>query len=511
MRPVLPNQKKHLRPPEPAAAIEAADCGKQTNEGAKEMSEAANSLWSGWTQTAVSLAKSGADIRPLLTYVPGLEPLASAGRELIGHAESLMDQAPTEAASCYFQAGLFLARAGLAEDAERARASAFLAVQHAVGAGVHANPFEAAKRTWCADTVTVSAPPRVDFGGGWSDTPPFCLDWGGTVLNIAVSINGCYPIRTRLRRLDLPVVRCISKETQETVEYRSTEELLAPAAPGCAFSILRVALQLAGIVRKGERLSTTLEAYGGGLEISTAVDLPMGSGLGTSSILGATLLQALAGMLGLPLSAHVLSDLVMVLEQRMTTGGGWQDQVGGIFPGAKLILSGPGLQQRVRVEPVTWSQERQADFCRRFLLYYTGIRRVAKDLLRQVVGSYLARELATVQVLHSIKTLALEMAYAMREGEWDYLGQLMDRHWRLNRALDPHTTSAAIEAFLEEMRPYLAGAKLAGAGGGGVLMLLAKSAEAARELRARLSSGAQSGQLYQFEIAAEGLRVEINK
>ena len=77
------------------------------------------------------------------------------------------------------------------------------------------------------------------------------------------------------------------------------------------------------------------------------------------------------------------------------------------------------------MQPVPWSAERQREFMERFLVYYTGIRRIAKNLLAEVVGRYLARETATVQVLHSIKTLVVEMSYAMSEGDWDYLGNLV--------------------------------------------------------------------------------------
>jgi fucokinase len=235
----------------------------------------------------------------------------------------------------------------------------------------------------------------------------------------------------------------------------------------------------------------------------------MGSGLGTSSILGATVLQALAVLHDQAIPPQQLSDLVMRLEQQMTTGGGWQDQAGGIFPGAKLISSGPGLIQKIRVQPVAWSAERQQEFVERTVLYYTGIQRMAKNLLRQVVSSYLARETATVQVLHSIKTLASEMAHAMTEGDWAYLGQLLDRHWKLNQLLDPHTTNAPLSALVEEVRPYILGAKLAGAGGGGFLILLGSSPEAAAALRRRLSSRDHSGRVYDFRIAKGGLRVEL--
>jgi fucokinase len=186
----------------------------------------------------------------------------------------------------------------------------------------------------------------------------------------------------------------------------------------------------------------------------------------------------------------------------MTTGGGWQDQAGGIFPGAKLLSTGPGLRQRIRVTPVTWSAERRTEFCDRLVLFYTGIQRVAKNLLQQVVSSYLAREVATVQVLHSIKTLATEMAWAMAEGDWDHLGELLDRHWELNKVLDPNTTNAPINALLRSVRPWTSGAKLAGAGGGGFLILLARDPHAAAALRRELGEGVCS-----FRIAEQGIRV----
>jgi fucokinase len=126
-----------------------------------------------------------------------------------------------------------------------------------------------------------------------------------------------------------------------------------------------------------------------------------------------------------------------------------------------------------------------------------------------VVSRYLARETATVQVLHSIKTLAVEMSYAMAEGDWKHLGDLLDRHWRLNQILDPHTANAPINAILERARPWVYGAKLAGAGGGGFLMLLARDAEAADALRTELAQEtASGGSVVEFRIATDGLRVK---
>jgi fucokinase len=478
----------------------------------KALAEARNHRLQGiWQETVVALAESGTDLRPLLPNLPGLAPAAAAGRALRRHAEELRQGSPenlTQAASLLVQAARLLRRAGFEPEAVQAEDEAFTRIEDAVQDST-AGEVEPAPGRWRFNRVHVSAPPRIDLGGGWSDTPPFCFDWGGTVFNCALEIDGAYPIETEIRRIDEPVIRCHADGHGEVAEYRDAEDLLKPCGPGSVFSIPRTALRLHGLPVAGESLAETLARLGGGLEIRCQVRLPIGSGLGTSSILAATVIRALAVISGRELDNHALSQAVMRLEQRMTTGGGWQDQAGGIFPGAKLLITGPGLRQRIRVQRVVWGKERQAEFCDRLLLYNTGIQRVAKDLVRQVVSRYLARETATIQVLHSIKTLAVEMSYAASEGDWKHLGKLLDRHWQLNQLLDPHTTNAPINAILDRARPYIYGAKLAGAGGGGFLMLLTRDAEAATALRAALAQEAPArGGFVPYRIADEGLRIQ---
>lgn len=479
----------------------------------KALAEARNHRLQGiWQETAVELAESGTDLRPLLANLPGLAPAAAAGRMLRAGAEQLRHASAenlTQAASYSVQAARLLHRAGFAQEAEQAQAEAFTAIQEAVREGT-AGDAKPAPSAWRHNRVHVSAPPRIDLGGGWSDTPPFCFDWGGTVLNCALEIGGAYPIETEIKRIDEAVIRCHADGHSAVAEYRTAEELLEPCGPGSVFSIPRAALRLHGLPVQGQPLKETLAELGGGIEIRCQVRLPIGSGLGTSSILAATVIRALAVMSGRELDDHALSQAVMQLEQRMTTGGGWQDQAGGIFPGAKLLITGPGLRQRIRVQPVIWTESRQAEFNEHLVLYNTGIQRVAKDLLRQVVSRYLARETATIQVLHSIKTLAVEMSYAMAEGDWKHLGELLDRHWQLNQILDPHTTNAPINAILDRARPYIYGAKLAGAGGGGFLMMLARDPQAAAALRASLAHDApEQGAFVPYRIAQEGLRVKM--
>ena len=485
---------------------ESANC-----TDAKALAEARNHRLQGiWQETAVELAASGTDLRPLLANLPGLAPAAAAGRSLRAKASILRANGAeglTLAASHLMQASRLLSRAGVEREAEQAESDAFACIQEAVRDGA-ARSVELAPSPWQCEGVRVAAPPRIDLGGGWSDTPPFCFDWGGTVLNCALEIDGEYPIEASIRRIDEPVIRCWADGQGTATEIRTSEQLLEPCGPGSEFSIPRAALQLHGIPMEGQSLKASLEALGGGLEIRCQARLPIGSGLGTSSILAAAVIRALAVLSGRNLDDHALSQAVMQLEQRMTTGGGWQDQAGGIFPGAKLLITGPGLHQRIRVQPVAWSEGGQAEFCEHLVLYNTGIQRMAKDLLRQVVSRYLARETATIQVLHSIKTLAVEMTYAMAEGEWKHLGHLLDRHWQLNQVLDPHTTNAPIAAILDRARPFIHGAKLAGAGGGGFLLLMARDPDAAAALRATLGREAgQKGAVVSYRIAQDGFRI----
>jgi galactokinase/mevalonate kinase-like predicted kinase len=93
------------------------------------------------------------------------------------------------------------------------------------------------------------------------------------------------------------------------------------------------------------------------------------------------------------------------------------------------------------------------------------------------------------------------MAYAMRESDWQQVGALMNRHWELNKVLDPNTTNAPIDEILAAARPYLLGAKLAGAGGGGFVMMIAKDEEAAR----RLEQVLDPARIYHHQLAQEGL------
>ena len=99
--------------------------------------------------------------------------------------------------------------------------------------------------------------------------------------------------------------------------------------------------------------------------------------------------KAIFEFFGQEVSDDDLYDIVLCMEQIMSTGGGWQDQVGGVTPGIKFITTKPGIDQKIQVEHVELESETLQELEERFALIYTGQRRLARNLLRDVVGNYI--------------------------------------------------------------------------------------------------------------------------
>jgi fucokinase len=339
------------------------------------------------------------------------------------------------------------------------------------------------------ESVRVKAAARIDFGGGWTDTPPYSIERGGTVLNGSIMLHGGYPIIAEAERLSEPRIVLKSRDIDATIEPMDVGDVLAYASPADPFALLKAALVLRGIVPadadRDQPLVDTLRVLGG-VRLSTQTTIPRGSGLGTSSILAGAVLTCLARSQGIHLTQVRLFDEVLCLEQMLTTGGGWQDQVGGLVGGIKLVTTEPGLPQRIHVEPVDLSSALQAELADRLMLVYTGQQRLAKDLLRAVMGRWMARDPEMVEIQQEITRLAVAMRDALLFGDLGRFGALLGEHWALNKRMDPGCTNPFINDLFELMAPYIHGGKLAGAGGGGFAMVIARDRESARALSTKL-------------------------
>lgn len=362
------------------------------------------------------------------------------------------------------------------------------------------------------EIVWARAPARLDLGGGWTDTPPYSLERGGCVLNAAVELNGQSPIQAFARVINEPVIRIRSIDRGHQVELDSWNQLLEHNAAPDEFALVRAALALSGFEpRATEPLREFLSDFGGGLELTTLAAIPKGSGLGTSSIMGSVLLATINRVLGRDLSQRELFYEVLRLEQKMTTGGGWQDQIGGLIHGVKLITSPPGMipATTIRYFPADILDPHQNGG--QTLLYYTGVTRLARNILQHVVGRYLDRDREAVKVLRELHELAPQVAEAIAKKDIAELGYLIDTVWTLNKRLDPASTNEEIEQILARARPWIHGAKLLGAGGGGFLLLVCQGSNAAREVREELEGRPpnERARFFDFSVNQSGLQVSV--
>lgn len=352
-------------------------------------------------------------------------------------------------------------------------------------------------------TVTVESPLRIDVSGGWTDTPPFCLYHGGAVVNIAIDLDGCSPLSCTLRPIDEAVIRMRSIDLHATEDVRSWDQLRDYARLGEAFSISKAALSLAGFVPEfcAEHYSSLEEQLGGrGFEIETHSRVPAGSGLGTSSILAATVLEAVGRSFNLGWTREEVCQLTLVLEQLLTAGGGWQDQYGGSFAGAKLLTTMPGSLQRPVIEqlPSTLFTNPELSDCH--LLYFTGMTRVARQILAEIVRNMYLHNPSQRHLLAQMKEEAFAMAAAIRasataENPWEVYasyGRLLRLNWQRNQQLDVGCLPPAIASLTALIDDLCDGYKLPGAGGGGFLYMAAKDAEAAIRIRQLLNEHALS-------------------
>nr|XP_008255824.1 L-fucose kinase isoform X2 [Oryctolagus cuniculus] len=368
--------------------------------------------------------------------------------------------------------------------------------------------------------VVAECPARVDFSGGWSDTPPLAYELGGAVLGLAVRVDGRRPIGARARRILEPELRLAVGPQQDEMAMkivcRSLDELQDYCQPHAPGALLKAAFICAGIVHIRSELplrEQLLRTFGGGFELHTWSELPHGSGLGTSSILAGAALAALQRAAGQAVGTEALIHAVLHLEQVLTTGGGWQDQVGGLMPGIKVGRSKAQLPLKVEVEEITVPEGFVQKLNDHLLLVYTGKTRLARNLLQDVLRSWYARLPAVVQNARSLVRQAEECAEAFRQGMLPLLGQYLTSYWEQKKRMAPGCEPLAVRRMMDVLAPYVHGQSLAGAGGGGFLYLLTKEPRQKEAVEAVLAKteGLGNFSVHLVEVDSQGLRLTLTE
>jgi len=365
------------------------------------------------------------------------------------------------------------------------------------------------RKSVCDDQIVWGrSPVRIDIAGGWTDTPPYCLMEGGNVVNLAIELNGQPPLQVYVkpcRELHIKL-RSIDLGASEVVE--TCEQLKEYNKVGSPFSIPKAALVLAGFAGSSD-LKSQLGDFGSGIELTLLSAIPAGSGLGTSSILAATVLGALSDFCGLGWDKNEIGHRTLQLEQLLTTGGGWQDQFGGILGGIKLLQTKSGFDQNPLVHWLPDALYTQPEYAQCHLLYYTGITRTAKQILAEIVRRMFLNEHDQLELLRQMKEHTLQMYDAILRQDFLQMGRLVGRTWEQNQLLDSGTNPPDVKAMTDLVDDLCLGYKLPGAGGGGYLYLIAKDPEAAARIKTILNENRRhpNARFVDMTLSKSGLQI----
>lgn len=303
--------------------------------------------------------------------------------------------------------------------------------------------------------VICFAPCRAGFAGGSTDLPAYADRFGGAVLASTVSLGA----RAEMAPLAGSAVRLELADFDLDLRFESVERMQAEAPPAASLAAAMVAA-----VRPE-----------GGVAVKVATGLPAGSGLGTSGAVGVALAYGLLKLGGKEPPRAEVAELASVVEiETLGRPIGRQDQYNAAFGGIHLFHFENG---RVEREPITLAPEKRREFDGHFMLFFSGRRRNSAEVLAGQRQRMLADDAATLEPMHRLKALALEMAPVLAAGDWRRFGDLMHAAWLAKMGTGPKVADAAAQETCEGARARGAWAiKVSGAGGGGFYLVMAPPA-----------------------------------
>jgi len=258
-----------------------------------------------------------------------------------------------------------------------------------------------------------------------------------------------------------------------------------------------------------------------GLEIVSTSLLPRGSGLGTSSILAGCVLAAIAQCVGIDLGNkddNRLIHVVLLLEQLLTCGGGWQDQIGGLVGGLKLGTSKANeFPVSAQVQRITMERSTIEKLDSRLILVFTGQTRLAKNILQNVLRRWSLRTPEIVGTVEALAKDANRVSKALGEGDLGTLAECLNSYWSQKKIMagDQSGVEPEVARFvLAELfkRSQIVAGSLCGAGGGGFMVLLAAEGRTMKDIQntfaqeiVPLNQDAASFTWHKCQVSTQGL------
>lgn len=325
--------------------------------------------------------------------------------------------------------------------------------------------------------VRSRAPLRLGLAGGGTDVSPYCDQFGGAILNATID----HYAYASLEPLESDRVEFVSADLDERASYSAAPLLESDGHLDLFKAVYN------HVVR---------EFHGGvpvGVRLSTQVDVPAGSGLGSSSTLVVAMLAAFADWLRLPLGDYELAQTAYVIEREEAgLRGGKQDQYAAAFGGFNFMEF--GRDGRVLVNPLRIKDWVVSELEASLLLYFTGTSRASGEIIEEQRRNVREHNAAAVQAMHAIKEEAFRMKECLLRGDFQRLREVLRGSWESKRRMASQISNERIERLYQ--RALEAGAycaKISGAGGGGFMMLLTdpmRKGEVEAALRAEGAGGA---------------------
>jgi len=297
------------------------------------------------------------------------------------------------------------------------------------------------------------APLRIGLAGGGTDVSPYSDQYGGAILNATISLSA-YATIEPLAENKIIVQALDRKEIQEY-------DLLSQLPVDGQLDLLKAVYNR---VQHDHKMPLS------GFRLSTYVDAPAGSGLGTSSTLVVAILGAFVEMLKLPLRDYELAHYAYDIERKdLQLAGGKQDQYAATFGGVNFMEFYEA--DKVIVNPLRIKSEFLHELENNLVLYFTATSRESASIIKEQVKNVNSKNEKSIDAMHQLKEQARMMKEALLKGRLDELGEIFDYGFQQKRLMAANISNSNIEAIYEAAKKAGAtGGKISGAGGGGFMI-----------------------------------------
>jgi D-glycero-alpha-D-manno-heptose-7-phosphate kinase len=295
------------------------------------------------------------------------------------------------------------------------------------------------------------APLRIGLAGGGTDVSPYCDLYGGAILNATISLYA----HAAIEPLQENKILLQAIDRNETEEYDFSNSL----------SINNKLDLLKGVYNRIQKDYNSIKT---GFRLSTFVDAPAGSGLGTSSTLVVAIIGAFAEMLRLPMGEYDMAHYAYEIERRdLGLAGGRQDQYAATFGGVNFMEF--SKEDKVVVNPLRIKQQYLFELENNLLLYYTSTSRDSGKIIEQQAKNVSDKKEKSIEAMHQLKHQAQMMKEALLKGKIHEIGDILDFGFQQKRKMAEGISNSLMDDIYDEAKAAGAtGGKISGAGGGGL-------------------------------------------